>query len=246
MQISSDLNFKPNSIYIDLPTLPTLCPIIPSKDEILLKKTPTSSHEKKTGCMVSVGSNFNFLCGRPHGAYPLPLSTCVRMSLTPPLPCGRHKWMDLIPFHMPPVSFGSENCGHNGVTLFMHSTQHTLTHPNTHIHTQTHANLHTNTHTHTVYTYMHASTFTHTHTHTHTRTHAHTRTYTHIHLQVRHVQSSTVLAHKSDLANNLITDNRCDGGPDVSRTKPDPHRIWIRLVDSSGSCSSFFEYPVCA
>src|SRR6218665_2025689 len=31
--------------------------------------------------MTSVDSNFNFLCGRPHGAGP------------PPHPCERHKWM---------------------------------------------------------------------------------------------------------------------------------------------------------
>src|SRR6218665_2548964 len=45
--------------------------------------------------MTSVDSNFNFLCGRPHGAGPpLPSSTCVHLSLTPfPPPCGRHKWM---------------------------------------------------------------------------------------------------------------------------------------------------------
>src|SRR6218665_668670 len=33
--------------------------------------------------MTSVDSNFNFLCGRPHGAEPLPPSTCVHLSLTP-------------------------------------------------------------------------------------------------------------------------------------------------------------------
>ena len=38
---------------------------IPSKDEI-----PTSLHEKKTGWWMSVDSNFNFLCGRPHVAWP--------------------------------------------------------------------------------------------------------------------------------------------------------------------------------
>jgi len=43
--------------------------------------------------MTSVDSNFNFLCGRPHGAGPplLP-STCVHLSLTLSPPCGRHKW----------------------------------------------------------------------------------------------------------------------------------------------------------
>src|SRR6218665_4119811 len=41
--------------------------------------------------MTSVDSNFNFLCGRPHGAGPPPP---VHLSLTPlPPPCGRHKWM---------------------------------------------------------------------------------------------------------------------------------------------------------
>src|SRR6218665_2376946 len=33
--------------------------------------------------MSSVDSNFNFLCGRPHGAGPPPPSTCVHLSLTP-------------------------------------------------------------------------------------------------------------------------------------------------------------------
>src|SRR6218665_528605 len=34
--------------------------------------------------MTSVDSNFNFLCGRPHGAGPpFPLSTCVHLSPTP-------------------------------------------------------------------------------------------------------------------------------------------------------------------
>ena len=36
------------------------------------KNTSTSSHEKKTFRMTSVDSNFNFLCGRPHGACPPP------------------------------------------------------------------------------------------------------------------------------------------------------------------------------
>jgi len=35
---------------------------IPSKDEILVTKMSTSLHEKTT-----VNSNFNFLCGHPHG-----------------------------------------------------------------------------------------------------------------------------------------------------------------------------------
>src|SRR6218665_609249 len=34
--------------------------------------------------MMSVDSNFNFLCGRPHGGWtPLPPSTCIHLSLTP-------------------------------------------------------------------------------------------------------------------------------------------------------------------
>src|SRR6218665_1334880 len=33
--------------------------------------------------MTSVDSNFNFLCGRPHGAGPPSPSTCVHLSLTP-------------------------------------------------------------------------------------------------------------------------------------------------------------------
>src|SRR6218665_3676167 len=33
--------------------------------------------------MTSVDSNFNFLCGRPHGAGPPPPTTCVHLSLTP-------------------------------------------------------------------------------------------------------------------------------------------------------------------
>src|SRR6218665_3526592 len=44
--------------------------------------------------MTSVDSNFNFLCGRPHGAGPPPP---VHMRPpepdSPPPPCGRHKWM---------------------------------------------------------------------------------------------------------------------------------------------------------
>src|SRR6218665_1048665 len=45
--------------------------------------------------MTSADSNFNFLCGRPHGAGPLlPPSPFVHLSLTPfPPPCERHKWM---------------------------------------------------------------------------------------------------------------------------------------------------------
>ena len=41
----------------------------PSKNEILVKKD-ANFFEKKTVYMTSVDSNFNFLCGRPHGAGP--------------------------------------------------------------------------------------------------------------------------------------------------------------------------------
>jgi len=41
------------------------------KDEILVKMTPTSLHEKKT-VWRQWTLNFNFLCGRPHGAGPPP------------------------------------------------------------------------------------------------------------------------------------------------------------------------------
>src|SRR6218665_2194506 len=44
--------------------------------------------------MTSVDSNFNFLCGRPHGAGPPPpvhMRPPEPDSLPPP--CGRHKWM---------------------------------------------------------------------------------------------------------------------------------------------------------
>ena len=49
-----------------------------SKDEILVKKMPTSLHEKKTVCRQ----------------WTLILIFCVdvHMGLDPP-PCGRHKWM---------------------------------------------------------------------------------------------------------------------------------------------------------
>ena|SRR6218665_1977720 len=45
--------------------------------------------------MTSVDSNFNFLCGRPHGARP-PSPVHMRPPEPDPLllpPCGRHKWM---------------------------------------------------------------------------------------------------------------------------------------------------------
>src|SRR6218665_3617186 len=63
-----------------------------SKDEILVKKTPTSLHEKKTVCrqwtLILI-----FCVDVQMGLAPLPPSTCVHLSLTPPPPCGRHKWM---------------------------------------------------------------------------------------------------------------------------------------------------------
>src|SRR6218665_1547564 len=40
--------------------------------------------------MMSVGSNF--MCGRPHGAYPPVCRHPFEPDLSPP-PCGRHKWM---------------------------------------------------------------------------------------------------------------------------------------------------------
>src|SRR6218665_3412455 len=44
--------------------------------------------------MTSVDSNFNFLCGRPHGDGPPP-PVHMRPPEPDPLPppCGRHKWM---------------------------------------------------------------------------------------------------------------------------------------------------------
>src|SRR6218665_2210849 len=46
--------------------------------------------------MTSVDSNFNFLCGRPHGARPVHMRPPEPDS--PPPPCGRHKWMTPIRF----------------------------------------------------------------------------------------------------------------------------------------------------
>src|SRR6218665_1660887 len=44
--------------------------------------------------MTSVDSNFNFLCGRPHGAGPPPpVHMCPSEPDPLPPPCGRHKWM---------------------------------------------------------------------------------------------------------------------------------------------------------
>src|SRR6218665_1410987 len=42
--------------------------------------------------MASVDSNFNFLCGRPHGAGP-PVHMPPPEPDPLPSPCGRHKWM---------------------------------------------------------------------------------------------------------------------------------------------------------
>ena len=44
---------------------------------------------------MSVDSNFNFLCGRPHGAGPPPPVHMRPPDPDPvlPPPCGRHKWM---------------------------------------------------------------------------------------------------------------------------------------------------------
>jgi len=41
--------------------------------------------------MTSVDSIFNFLCGRPHGAWPRPHAST--WAWPPPPPCGRHIWM---------------------------------------------------------------------------------------------------------------------------------------------------------
>jgi len=48
--------------------------------------------------MTSVDSNFNFLCGRPHGAGPGP-PVHMRPPEPDPPPCGRHKWM--APYMLP-------------------------------------------------------------------------------------------------------------------------------------------------
>src|SRR6218665_723821 len=60
---------------------------IPSKDEILLKKTPTFLHQKMTGwCQWAI-----IFCVDVHRSSLLPSPTCIHLSLTPP-PFGRHKW----------------------------------------------------------------------------------------------------------------------------------------------------------
>jgi len=44
--------------------------------------------------MTSVDSNFNFMCGRPHGAGPTsPVQMRPPEPDPLPHPCGRHKWM---------------------------------------------------------------------------------------------------------------------------------------------------------
>src|SRR6218665_2569150 len=48
--------------------------------------------------MTSVYFNFNFLCGRPHGAGPPPPVHMHPPEPDPlPPPCGRHKWTALLP-----------------------------------------------------------------------------------------------------------------------------------------------------
>jgi len=66
---------------------------IKSKDEILVQKTTTSLHEKKTGrCQWAI-----IFCIDVHIA--LTPSPVCRRSPEPdlPPPCGRHKWMALVP-----------------------------------------------------------------------------------------------------------------------------------------------------
>src|SRR6218665_418840 len=64
---------------------------IPSKDEILVKKTPTSLQEKKTGCCQ--WTIILIFCVDVHmGLDHPPPPTCVHPSLAT-TPCGRHKWM---------------------------------------------------------------------------------------------------------------------------------------------------------
>jgi len=43
--------------------------------------------------MTSVDSNFNFLCGHPHGAWPPPRPHASTWAWPFPPPCIRHKWM---------------------------------------------------------------------------------------------------------------------------------------------------------
>ena len=65
-----------------------------SKDEILVKKRRQllCMKRRQSDRKKSVHSNFNFLCGRPHGAGP-PSPCPHEPDPPPPPPCGRHKWM---------------------------------------------------------------------------------------------------------------------------------------------------------
>ena len=64
---------------------------IPSKDEILVKNTPTSLHEKKTEWWQ--WTLILILCLDVHVGLDLP-SPRPHASIWPwPSPCGRHKWM---------------------------------------------------------------------------------------------------------------------------------------------------------
>src|SRR6218665_1904129 len=62
--------------------------------------------------MMSVDSNFNFLCGRPHGAGP-PFPRPPEPDPSPP-PCGRHKWM--APKHREQVKT-TPACSHGSTEL---------------------------------------------------------------------------------------------------------------------------------
>ena len=63
---------------------------IPSKDKILVKRTPTSLHEKKTGWTLIL-----IFCVDVHMGLDPPLSRPHASSWAwpPSPPCGRHKWM---------------------------------------------------------------------------------------------------------------------------------------------------------
>ena len=63
---------------------------IPSKDEILVKTTSTSLHEKKTGWRLWA----LIFCVDVHMELISPPSACVHPNLfPPPPPCGRYKWI---------------------------------------------------------------------------------------------------------------------------------------------------------
>src|SRR6218665_3988682 len=62
--------------------------------------------------MTSVDSNFNFLCGRPHGAGPPVHMRPPEPDPLPP-PCGRHKWMAPIHINKPNNQIG----GYSGHAL---------------------------------------------------------------------------------------------------------------------------------